>query len=102
MFQYSLIHGAYPYAMFDIRSNMLAATGHSGPGVITDLHQKTDLTNTSADYGFSVTTNEVLRRYRLSGPEIEDVLVFSRACVSDVVANTGLAKILEKDYGLTC
>lgn len=51
---------------------------------------------------FTVTNRELFARYDLDDVEYEDVMAFLDCGTGDQIGNAGLAKILNKDYGVTC
>jgi hypothetical protein len=96
-FQRGLLQGSYPYADFEILQCMRNAMG-LGPITTSDTFE---WKVTDDKYPpFFVPTENILRRYRLSGDEYLSLLDFARSDVFTFYSSPGATKVLFVDYGL--
>jgi hypothetical protein len=99
-FQRGLYQGAYPKCTFPLLENMKRAVG-DGESYHTDLFLHKVVDGTYPHY--SVSSEEMFRRYNLNSVEINDVVeTFGNLGVGFLYASPGLGKILYADYGLNC
>jgi hypothetical protein len=104
-FQASLLNGAYPHASFtllrNLRSNAGLPSARADRVVASMLEYKVAH---DAEYpSFSVSSEEVWRRYRLTALEIAELdHDFGSCTYADHFRSSGVEKVLKKDYGLGC
>jgi hypothetical protein len=101
MFQNALITGMYPRCEFTLRSNMLRNTQEPSQMVRDVVAQRLEYVVSDTGQRFEVESTELFRRYRLTASEVEEVEIgFGCLPVQWEANESGLEKILTKDYGL--
>lgn len=95
-FQASLLNGYMTYASWP----MLDALRKRFP-LIGEAHKHDEL-QYKLNAGGDFSDEDILRRYDLDDIEKEDVRKFFNADLWETIGNSGLSKILMKDYGLQC
>jgi hypothetical protein len=106
IFQHGLLRGVYLDADFELIRRMRANT-HVEDKLLTDAFKvkvNAEIENKGLSSGnpFEIEDNQLYRRYRLTPLEIREVNDFMGGSkFGDSIHCSGVAKILEKDYGLT-
>jgi len=106
-FQAALLDGMYPRCHFPLRENLyrhtLPADAVSTKVVTEMFSMKFGGALSYSQEHFTVSADNAYLRYRLTQEEIVELdELFGNASYQQQFASTGVAKILQKDYGLTC
>jgi hypothetical protein len=97
-FQRGLLLGSYPYASFELLTEMRNAMG-LGPIVTSDVFEWKVLSDVSYP-AFFVPTENIMKRYRLDAEDYASLLDFARSDVSTFYSSPGATKVLSVDYGM--
>jgi hypothetical protein len=99
-FQYSLLQGAYPRAHFELVDLMKDQSRVEGR--LDNVERYIIHKVVGEQEAYTLSNVELYKRYELDEEEELMVADFARSGVGYVTANRGLAKILQRDYGMGC